>query len=121
MEIRSIHIFKRIFIVGITLFIALTLFSLLIGWNLITLFLFWFIVVPVILIYLPTKIFKNEDRLILALGGFVLFYGGMVFLIYKHYQSDYFKIMLASAVVNLVVVAGFFLATTPKQKSRLNH
>jgi len=96
--------------VAITLFIALVPFSILVGWNLITLLLFWFILIPVISIYLPTKIFKNEDWLIQALGGLVLFYGVMVLMIFKHYQTDYFKIMIVSGGVNLVVVAGFFLA-----------
>ena len=112
---------RGVFILAITLFIALVPFSFLVGWNLITLLLFWFILIPMISIYLPTKILKKEDWLIQALGGLVLFYGVMVFLIYRQYQTDYFKIMIWSAVANLVVVAGFFLAKKPQPKSRLNH
>ncbi len=112
---------RGVFILAITLFIALVPFSFLVGWNLITLLLFWFILIPVISIYLPTKILKNEDRLIQALGGLVLFYGVMVFLIYRQYQTDYFKIMIWSAVANLGVVAGVFLAKKPQPKSGLNH
>ncbi len=112
---------RGVLIIAIMLFIALVPFSFLVGWNLITLLLFWFILIPVISIYLPIKIFKNEDWLIQALGGLVLFYGVMVFLIYDQYRTDYFKIMIVSAVANLVVVAGFFLAKKPQHKSGLNH
>lgn len=115
METKSINIFKGVFIVVITLFLALILFSFIIGWNLITLFLFWFIVVPVVSIYLPAKILKNEDWLLQAISGLVLFYGVMAFMIFRHYQTDYFKIMIISGGVNLLVVAGFLLA------EKLNH
>lgn len=117
MEAKSINIFRGVFIVVITLFIVLIPFSFVVGWNLITLFLFWFILVPAISIYLPAKILKNEDWLIQALGGLILFYGVMAFMIYQHYQTDYFKIMIISGGVNLVVVAGFFLAEKLNQQN----
>jgi hypothetical protein len=109
METKSRNI-QGVLIVVTVLFIVLIPFSFLVGWNLITLFLYWFILVPAVSIYLPAKILKNEDWLIQSLGGLVLFYGVMVFLIYKQYQTDYFKIMIVSGGVNLVIVAGFFLA-----------
>lgn len=117
MEKKSITIFRGAFIVVLTLFIVLVPFSFLMGWNLITLFLFWFILVPAVAIYLPAKILKNEDWLIQAFGGLVSFYVVMVFMIYKHYQTDYFKIMIVSGGVNLVVVAGFFLAKKLNQQN----
>ena len=110
MEPKSITIFRGAFVVVLALFIALIPFSFIMGWNLITLFLFWFILVPAISIYMPAKILKTKDWLIQAFGGMVLFYGVMVLMIFKHYQTDYFKIMIVSGGVNLVVVAGFFLA-----------
>ncbi|MEQ1587308.1 MAG: hypothetical protein ABL895_15570 [Cyclobacteriaceae bacterium] len=117
MKKKSITIFRGAFIVILTLFIVLVPFSFLMGWNLITLFLFWFILVPAVSIYLPAKILKSEDWLIQAFGGLVSFYVVMVFMISKHYQTDYFKIMIVSGGVNLVVVAGFFLAKKLNQQN----
>lgn len=116
METKSRTI-PGVFIIAITLFIALVPFSFIMGWNLITLFLFWFILVPAVSIYLPAKILKTEDWLIQAFGGLVLFYGVMVFMIFKHHQTDYFKIMIVSGGVNLVVVTGFFLAKRLNQQN----
>jgi hypothetical protein len=116
METKSRNI-QGVLIVVIALFIVLIPFSFLVGWNLISLFLYWFILVPAVSIYLPAKILKNEDWLIQALGGLVLFYGVMVFLIYQQYHTDYFKIMIVSGGVNLVIVAGFFLAKKLNQQN----
>jgi hypothetical protein len=95
---------KGTLIVPIALALILVPLSLLIGWSLITLFLFWFVVIPSVAIYLPSKISKNKYHLVESLTGLVIFYGSIVFLIYDHYKTDYFKIMILSCMINLLLV-----------------
>jgi hypothetical protein len=93
-------------IVPIGLAIILVPFSIFIGWNLITLFLFWFVLIPTLTLYLPTKISNNKNHLLESLLGLTIFYGIMIFMIYEHYKSDYFIIMIISFAINLVLITG---------------
>ena len=112
---------KRTFIVPIVLAILLVSFSTLIGWNLMTLFLFWFILIPILAVYLSNIISKNNNHLTESLAGLVIFYGGMVFMIFDHYRSDYFKIMLLSGLINLVLITVIsFTIPSPKQKNNIS-
>jgi hypothetical protein len=94
----------RIFIVPAGLSIVLIPFSILIGWNLLTLFLFWFVVIPGLTIYLPAMAFGNKRRLFDSLTGLVIFYAIMVLMIYDHYRTDYFQVMVLSGVLNLILI-----------------
>ncbi len=96
---------KGTLIVPICLAVILVPFSILIGWNLITLFLFWFVLIPTLTLYLPTRISKNKSHLLESLVGLIIFYAIMVFLIYDHYKTDYFKIMIISCAINFLLVA----------------
>lgn len=97
---------KGTLVVPIGLFILLVPFSLLIKWNLLTLVLFWFVLIPVLSIYLPGKVSKTKNHLFESLAGLMIFYGVMVFMIYDHHQSDYFQLMMISCLINLIVVSG---------------
>ena len=96
---------KGTLIVPIGLTIVLVPFSILVGWNLITLILFWFVLIPLLSIYLPTKFSGNRNHLIESLVGLVIFYAMMTFMIYDLYQTDYFQIMILSFGINLVLVS----------------
>ncbi len=96
---------KGTLIVPICLGIILVPFSMLIGWNLMSLFLFWFVLIPTFTLYLPTRISKNKSHVVESLVGLMIFYGIMVFMIYKHYKTDYFKIMILSFAINFLLVA----------------
>lgn len=97
--------FKGILIVPFGLAIVLVLFSILVGWHLITLILFWFVLTPGLTIYLPTLISGNKDHLLESLVGIIVFYAIMVFMIYDHYKTDYFRIMILSCVINLILIS----------------
>lgn len=101
---------KGALIVPIVLAIILVPFSLLIGWGLLSLLVFWFVLIPVLTFYLPTIISKNQNHLYESLVGLLVFYGLMVFLIYDHYTTDYFQIMVLSLVINLILVTGLSFA-----------
>jgi len=94
-------------VVGILLVLAP--FSLIIGWNIVTLLVFWFVMVPWIAMYLPSKVSKSKNHLIESLAGLVIFYSLMVFLIYEQFRSDYFFVMMVSCGVNLIVVSAINL------------
>lgn len=79
-------------------------YSLLVGWNLVTLFLFWFLITPILSVYIPTLISKNKNHFSESISGLLLFYSFMVFMIYKHYQSDFFYVMMVSCVINVILI-----------------
>lgn len=95
----------RVLIVPIGLIVALIPFSLIIGWNLITLILFWFVLIPILSIYLPTIISNKKNHLFASAIGLLSFYAFMVFMIYDHYKTDYFQVMIFSGVINLIIVS----------------
>ncbi len=96
---------KGTLIVPIALAAVLIPFSMLIGWNLLTAILFWFFIVPAIALYLPNKVSRNKRHLPETLSGLLIFYGLMVFMIYDHFKTDLFQIMIVSCFVNLVLVS----------------
>ena len=96
-----------ILIVPLALIIILIPYSLLIGWNLMTLALFWFVITPGLAIYLPTLVSKRKNMLFESLMGLIAVYALMTFMIYDHYKSDYFKVMLASGIINMLLVFAF--------------
>jgi len=109
MDKKSKDKLKGTLIVPIGLTIILVPFSILIGWNLLTLIMFWFVLIPGLTIYLPTKFSRNRNHLIESLLGLIIFYAIMVFMIYDHYKTDYFQIMILSFVINLTLVSIFTL------------
>src|ERR1041385_9103251 len=86
------------------LFAVLALFSFVLGWNLVTLLLFWFVVIPLSVIYIPRLISRADPLITTSLAGLILFYAVMVLMIYDHYKTDYFLVMVASGILNFVVV-----------------
>lgn len=95
--------------VAATLMTALPLllitYSLSVGWDLATVLLFWFIIVPSFAVFIPNIIVKKRAGLIGRLSGLMFFYAVVVFLIYSQYATDFFRIMMVSAVVNSILVA----------------
>lgn len=105
MDIEIKNKLKGILTVPVGLAIVFVPFSIFIGWNLLTLILFWFVVVPGLTIYLPSIVSRKRSHLFESLVGLIIFYAGMVFMIYDHYMTDYFQIMILSCVINLILVA----------------
>jgi hypothetical protein len=99
--------------VPVGLAIILVPFSMLIGWNLITLILFWLVMTPGLTIYLPTLVSSNKNHLFESLMGLIIFYGIMVFMIYDHYKTDYFKVMILSCLINLILVSAIIWTRRP--------
>lgn len=103
---------KGALIIPFGLALVLVPYSLLIGWNLLTLLLFWFVILPILTLYLPTKVSRNTNHLVEALSGLMIFYAIMVFMIYDHYQSDFFQLMILSLLINAGLVTGITLLKT---------
>ncbi|MEO5600555.1 MAG: hypothetical protein ABIR06_06490 [Cyclobacteriaceae bacterium] len=98
------HYLKVVLFIPLCLFAVLRCFSLLPGWNVITLFLFWFLITPVSIIFLSSKISSGGNILGQAMIALISFYSMMIFMIYEHFESDYFFIMAASFLYNLLVM-----------------
>lgn len=105
-------------IVPVGLAIALVPFSMLIGWNLTTLILFWFVLTPGLAIYLPTIISSKKNRRFESSMGLVIFYAIMVFMIYDHYNTDYFQVMIISGAINLILVSVISWTRRPKTQTQ---
>lgn len=113
---QVINKLQAIFIIPFVLAILLVPFSKWIGWNLMTLILFWFLLAPILSAYLPKKILKTTNPLRESLIGLSVFYAVMVLMIYDQFQTDYFKLMMISWVVNSGVVTLITLSLKPAVK-----
>ena len=109
---------KGTLIVPFGLAIVFVPFSILIGWNLITLILFWLVLTPGLTIYLPPIVSSNKNHLFESLVGLTIFYAIMVFMIYDHYKTDYFQIMILSFVINLILVSVVTWTRRPRTQTQ---
>ena len=114
MDKTTIDRLKGTLIVPAGLTVALIPFSLLIGWNLVSMVAFWLLITPFLTVYLPTVASGSRYKLSKSIAGMLMFYGLMVILIFEHSGTDYFKVMLFSAWINVLVV-GVFLRATQKE------
>jgi hypothetical protein len=105
-------------ITGVLAGLALILipFSLIIGWSVISLISFWFIIVPLFSFIIPHLIPGNRLKLLQSIIGMILFYGIMIFMIYKQSETDYFRAMAVSGIVNLILLLGFNTLVTKSFK-----
>jgi hypothetical protein len=117
MSKQSTNKIKGTLIVPFGLAIILAPYSLLIGWNLTTLILFWLLLTPARAIYLPTLVSSNNNHLFESILGMTIFYALMVFLIYDHYKTDYFQVMIWSCAINLILVWVIVWVRTPETKT----
>lgn len=88
--------------------ILLGIFSLTIGWNLFTMIVFWFVMIPVLAYVLPRLISKEIVRPRESIIGLLILYGVMILMIFNHADSDFFIIMVISLLVNIGVVTLIF-------------
>ncbi len=73
--------------------------------NLLGMIVSWFVIIPLLTVFL-SKIISGEKNLALkSLISLLVFYAIMVFMIYKHYQTDFFKLMIASLVFNSLAMS----------------
>jgi hypothetical protein len=73
--------------------------------NLLATIVSWFVIIPLLNVFLSKVISGSQKNLAFkSLVSLVVFYGIMVFMIYKHYQTDFFKIMIASLIFNSLVL-----------------
>jgi hypothetical protein len=97
-------LFKVLIITPFSAFVVLAPYSLLIGWNIIMLFLFWFIILPFVILYVSSRLLKSEYTLWKAMIAMVSFYAFMVFMTFKHFETDFFLIMILSLLWNSLIM-----------------
>lgn len=105
---------KGVTILPAILTVVLIAFSTLIGWNLFTLILFWIVLTPTLVIYLPKMLSPGKNNWVHSILSMTMFYALMVLMIYEHYASDYFQFMMFSYVFNFFIVA--LIALSAKQR-----
>lgn len=94
----------RISCIPLMLGLLVGLIGLTIGWNLITLFIFWFLIIPILSLRIPRRLSKNEFHWMDSALGISIFYAVMILMIYEHYQTNYFKVMMISFFVNIIMI-----------------
>jgi hypothetical protein len=94
---------KVFLVIPFCVFIILGFGSFVTKGNIITLLLFLFVLLPVLTLYLNKKI-QAQHPIWRSIGSMVTFYAFMVFMTYKHYQSDVFLLMMISLFWNLLVM-----------------
>jgi hypothetical protein len=117
MDKESKNKLKGTLIVPFGLAVVLAPYSMIIGWNLLTLVLFWLVFTPALTIYLPILVSSNKGHLFESVVGLTLFYAIMVFMIYDHYKTDYFQFMILSCAINLILVSVIARVRAPETKS----
>lgn len=68
-----------------------------------------FVVIPYVAAWLPRIYREKRNHFWESVSGLILFYLFMVFMIYKHYQSELFLVLMASAVWNILTLTGIGL------------
>jgi hypothetical protein len=120
MKTLRLNLFLVTFLTAISLFVVLIPYSLFLGWNLGTGVLFWFILVPIVA-NLSSSFFRSPDNLVAAISGELLFYAFMVFMTYKHYESDLFILMVYSVLPTLFLLVLYNIRQVPFfQKKKTN-
>jgi len=87
--------------VPVTLLILLLPFSFITGWNSATLVVYWIFITPFVAEYVPTLFSKNKNQLQHSVVGMLIYYSFVAFMIFKHYQTDMFFIIMLSCLINL--------------------
>jgi len=96
--------FKVLALIPLCISIVLAAYSLLLGWNLITLIVFWFFIVPFLTLFLSSRLLKEDHVTAKTMVSLTAFYSLMVFMIYEHFQSDYFAVMMFSFLYNFLIL-----------------
>ena len=104
MKIARVNKYVSSVVVLVGLIIALIPFGLIFGMSLLPNIIFWFFVVPMLAFAIVKQICHSRDHVFAAASGLVLFYAFMVFMIYDHYQSDFFKLMVVSMMTSIPAV-----------------
>jgi len=112
MKSKAINRFRgslivSIIIVTLSLISVFIPYSLLLGWDLITGVVFWFLLVPLISILTARFYNKVKKQILPGLIGCIIFYLLNVFMIYEHYKTDAFKLMAIGSFVSVLIIILF--------------
>ena len=93
-----------VFAIPLCIFLVLAPYSLLVGWKVFTVLLFWLIIVPGVALFLNVKLLKETKPGWKVVVGLTSFYGFMIMMTYQHHATDYFAVMMFSFVWNLLMI-----------------
>ncbi|MEO1050025.1 MAG: hypothetical protein AAFX87_05350 [Bacteroidota bacterium] len=102
---RNLPITLTSFLTALLLFLILIPYSMFLGWSFFSGVLFWLILVPVVAYVFSMLMVKGLKRaLVSAMAGFILFHLFMVFMIYEHYKTDMFILMVGSIIPAAAII-----------------
>lgn len=104
MKNKASRRFVTILFVLIVLFSAFLLFSSVIDWNLFSVILFWFFIVPPLSHFSAKLLTKNKENLSSAINGCLLFYSVIGILVHFNYETGFLKLILMSIIPALVII-----------------
>jgi hypothetical protein len=79
--------------------------------------LFWLLIVPLLVLFLGEKLLKKEYRIWKSVVSITVFYSFMVFMIYDHYKTDYFALMMGSFVWNVLIMVVIMVVDVDDKRS----
>ena len=68
-----------------------------------------FVIIPYLAAWLPRIYRETRNHFWESANGLILFYLFIVFMTFKQYRSEFFAVMMASAVWNILILAGIGL------------
>ena len=64
----------------------------------------WVVTIPVLTVCLSRSISGKENVALKSLGSLLVFYGIVFFMIYEHYQTDVFKLIIGTLVFHSLLL-----------------
>lgn len=83
---------------------AFLLYSTVLNWNLVSVIIFWFFIVPPLSHYSAKIITRKGGNLVTAINGCLLFYTAIGVLIYFNYETSFLRLILMSIIPALVII-----------------
>jgi len=111
----------KIGIIHVCACLVLALYTFLLGFTFPSSVLFWFFILPGLIIFLCSKFFNSPSGIRNAMVTIVIFYSFMVFMIYRHFPSDFFTLMMISFLWNFLIMIIVRLSERDGQASKQNH
>ncbi|MFB6342195.1 hypothetical protein ACE01N_06840 [Saccharicrinis sp. FJH2] len=83
---------------------AFLLYSTVISWNLFSVIVFWFFIVPALSHFSAKIMTRKRGNLATAINGCLLFYTTVGVLIYFNYETSFLRLILMSLIPAMVII-----------------
>ena len=108
---------KMLFLIPASTFAVFVPYSMLVGWNLITLFVFWFVIMPWTMMLFANLWSRGKNVEVNALVGMMVFYAFFSFMTYKVIDYGEWNPVTLSFCYNLVIMAAVIWSNQADKKA----